>query len=92
MIKEKRGGKYRRQMLSPGYAGENDAGTPRFPGEGGIPIKREFKGSNLKEYTFSDKVHGTHTIVAESYPEALRIAETLGFTKRDYQKKRKRKS
>lgn len=91
MIKEKRGGKYHGQMRNPMFPNGQDAGVVREPGGGGEPIKREFVGTKMKEYTFSDEKHGTHTIVAISYPEALRIAKTLGFSKRDYQKKRYRR-
>ena len=50
-----------------------------------------FVGSNTKEYTFSDTQHGTHTITASSYEEALRIAKSMGFTEDDYQRKRRGK-
>lgn len=74
-----------------GYFGRNDAGIKMefTPNDAGI--KREFVGSNTKEYTFSDTEHGTHTIVAESYPEALRIAKSMGFTESDYKNKRRGK-
>lgn len=70
-----------------GHFDGNDAGTKHelTPGAGGN--KREFEGSRTKEYTFSDTEHGTHTITATSYPEALRIAESLGFTRGDYKKR-----
>lgn len=90
-IKTHRGGKYANQLYGNGYFGRNDAGTPRGIGLPGMPTKREFEGSKLTEFTFSDKLHGTHTIVAETYDEALRIAETLGFTKQDYKEKKRRR-
>lgn len=93
-IKEHRGGKYERYVdkahFGRGYFGVNDAGIPREPGTGGDPIKREFIGSNLQEYTFSDPVHGTHTFVVSSYEEALRLAKLFGFTYKDYKRRHKR--
>ena len=74
-----------------GYFGRDDAGNKRYKEGGSTPDKREFIGSGMEEYTFSDELHGTRTIVAESYPEALRIAESFGYTKDDY-KKRKSKA
>jgi len=71
-----------------GYFGRNDAGNPQFIGDRAGGIKREFVGSNTKEYTFSDKQHGTHTITASSYEEALRVAESMGYTASDYRKRR----
>lgn len=91
-IKLHRGGKYANDLYGRGYFGSNDAGTPRGPGPGGEPTKREFVGSRMREFTFSDEIHGTHTIVALSYEEAIRIAESLGFTKNDYKKKRRKGS
>ena len=70
-----------------GYFGRNDAGNRRYKGGGGEPVKREFIGSKTKEYTFSDTIHGTHTITAQSYEEALRIAESMGYTRGDYRKR-----
>lgn len=72
-----------------GYYGSNDAGVKRkFVGaEAGT--KREFIGSRTTEYTFYNEAHGTHTIAAESYEEALRIAESLGYTRGDYRKRRR---
>ena len=53
--------------------------------------KREFVGSKTKEYTFSDIIHGTHTITAESYTDALRIAESLGYKESDYKSRNKKR-
>lgn len=88
MKKVSRGGKYSHQLLAQGYFGRNDAGTPTVIGPGGQPTKREFIGSPSKEYIFSDEKHGTRIIVARSWEEALRIAKSLGFTQRDYKKRR----
>lgn len=88
--KGSRGGKYPKINAS-GYYGRNDAGTPRIMGQGGIPTKREFVGSPSEEYIFSSEKQGTRIIVARSYEEALRIAESLGFTQGHYKKKRKYK-
>lgn len=87
MIKRRIGGKYVRVTDADGYFGKNDAGNKRYKGGGGEPEKREFIGSNTKEYTFSDTIHGTHTITAQSYEEALRIAESMGYTRGDYRKR-----
>lgn len=71
-----------------GYFGRNDAGVrPEFiPKDWGTQVG--FVGSTTKEYTFSDMEHGTHTITAQSYQEALRIAESMGYTASDYKKRR----
>ena len=74
-----------------GYFGRNDAGIKREFTSNDAGIKREFIGSNTEEYTFSDTEHGTHTITAESYKEALRIAKSMGFTESDYKGKRRGK-
>lgn len=89
--KGKRGGKYSATVRGQGYFGNDNAGnrlafTPKDWG-----TEREFIGSQAKEYTFSDPTHGTHTITAESYQEALRIAESMGYTRGDYKKRRGRK-
>lgn len=73
-----------------GYFGRNDAGQRQnfVPKDWGTDVG--FVGSNTQEYTFSDELHGTHTITAESFPEALRIAESMGFTRGDYKKRGRR--
>lgn len=72
-----------------GYFGLNDAGQrPDFVPKGwGESVG--FVGSDTKEYTFSDTQHGTHTITAQSYEEALRIAGSMGYTASDYEKRRR---
>lgn len=81
-------GKYSGQnLVGRGYYGNDEAGNKRYAGGGGEPTKREFIGSNTQEYTFTDLTHGTHTIVAQSYTEALRIAESMGYTQGDYKKR-----
>lgn len=81
-------GKYRGVNLEGhGYYGSNDAGNKRYAGGGGEPVKREFQGSKIKEYTFFNPLYGTHTIPAKSFAEALRIANSLGFTRSDYKKR-----
>lgn len=74
-----------------GYFGRNDAGDhPEFvPKDWGDSVG--FVGSDTTEYTFSDRVHGTRTITAESFREALRVAESLGYTQSDYRPKKKGK-
>lgn len=73
-----------------GYFGNNEAGNRLdfVPKDWGV--NREFVGSKSREYTFSDTEHGTHTITAESYQEALRIAGSMGYTRGDYRKRRGR--
>lgn len=88
-IKKYRGGKYSFTRRGQGYFGNNDAGNPQYMGSATAGVKREFIGSNTKEYTFYEKEHGTHTITAESYEEALRIAESMGYTASDYKKRRR---
>lgn len=81
-------GKYHGVKLDgSGYFGRNDAGTKHELMPGSAGNRREFEGSRTKEYTFSDIEHGTHTIPATSYEEALRIAESMGFTRDDYKKR-----
>lgn len=72
-----------------GYFGNNEAGNSQSFASKTYGVKREFVGSKTKEYTFSDPEHGTHTITAESYQEALRIAESMGYTRGDYKKRRR---
>ena len=85
----KRGGKYGRvdseQLRRPD---EYDAGRRREAESDTAGQRRKFKGSKINEYTFSDTIHGTHTISARTFAEALRIAKLMGFTKGDYKRKR----
>lgn len=71
-----------------GYFGRNDAGNPQELGTKDWGTEREFVGSRTQEYTFSDRIHGTHTFTAVSYEEALRMAESEGYTASDYRKRR----
>lgn len=90
--KKRYGGKY--EKINPqgsGYYGNNTAGNTQEFSSKNWGTDVGFVGSNTKEYTFSDNVHGTRTITAESFPEALRIAESLGYTQSDYRKRRGRK-
>lgn len=84
-------GKYSSANLEgSGYFGRNDAGQRQnfTPKDWGTAVG--FVGSRTQAYTFSDKMHGTHTITAESFEEALRIAESMGFTRGDYRKRGRR--
>lgn len=74
-----------------GYYGNNEAGNKRYKQGGGEPTKRYFIGSQSKEYTFSDVEHGTHTFTATSFSEALRQAESMGYTRGDYEKRKKKR-
>lgn len=75
--------------IGQGYFGKNEAGQhPDFvPKDWGTAVG--FVGSRTQEYTFSNDEHGTHTITAESYDEALRIAKSMGYTRGDYKKRRR---
>lgn len=86
--KGKRGGKYSATVRGQGYFGRDTAGNPQEFGTRDWETKREFVGSRTQEYTFSDKIHGTHTFTAVSYKEALRMAESEGYTASDYRKRR----
>lgn len=74
-----------------GYFGRNTAGNPQEFGTKDWGTEREFIGSRTQEYTFSDKIHGTHTFTAISYEEALRMAESEGYTASDYKRRRRGK-
>lgn len=87
MIKRKIGGKYVRLASADGYYGREDAGIKRTIGSDEAGVKREFVGSKTREFTFSNRTYGTHTITAESFEEALRIAESMGFSRGDYKKR-----
>lgn len=89
--KGKRGGKRKLVNGGFGYYGNNTAGNPQEFSPKNYGVKREFIGSDTKEYTFSDRIHGTHTITADSYEEALRIAQSMGYTGSDYRKRPKGK-
>lgn len=87
-VKVRRGGKYADRLVNAdGYYGRNDAGTPDTftPKEAGT--KREFIGSDVKEYTFYSETKGTLTITAKTFEEALRIARTRGYRRKNYKGK-----
>lgn len=86
------GGKYSQgTQRGQGYFGRDTAGVQQefTPKERGT--EREFVGSRTQEYTFSDTEHGTHTFTAVSYEEALRMAESEGYTASDYRRRRRGK-
>ena len=72
-----------------GYFKRNSSGDKQTFVDKDAGIKREFVGSNTKEYPFYNEKHGTHTITAESFSEALRIAKSLGYTRADYRKRKR---
>lgn len=79
------GGKYSQgTQRGQGYFGRNTAGNPQEFVTRDWGTEREFVGSRTQEYTFSDKIHGTHTFTAISYKDALRQAEAEGYTASDY--------
>lgn len=79
-------GKYAGSLNGSEYDDENDVNkhqlVPRHARN-----KREFIGSRIEEYTFSNYKRGTRTISATSFKEALRIAKSLGFTRGDYKER-----
>ncbi len=88
MGKGKYGGKYPRvNRQGDGYYGTNEAGVRQEFTPKGWGTAMGFVGSDVEEYVFSNTVKGTRTITAKSYEEALRIAESLGYTVRDYKKR-----
>lgn len=70
-----------------GYYGNGDAGVKRDFTPNTAGVRREFVGSGIQEFTFSNTQVGTHTVTAKTFQEALRIAESLGFTRSDYKKR-----
>lgn len=74
-------------LVGRGYYGNDEAGNNRYAGGGGEPDKRGFVGSDTKEYPFFNPKYGTRIITAQSFPEALRKAKSLGFTRNDYKKR-----
>ena len=75
--------------LTPANAGNRTEGLG-----GGNTIKREFKGSGVKSYTFTRVINGirqTKTIRAHSVAEANRLAATQGFRTTDREVKRRKK-
>ena len=74
-----------------GYYGRNEAGNKQefVPKDAGNEVG--FKGSDTEEYIFSNPAHGTRTITADSFDEALRQAKIFGFTRSDYKNKRRRR-
>lgn len=85
------GGKYAGYKREPNPA---TAGTRREAGSDEGGIKREFKGSGVKSYTFTRVINGikrTQTIRAHSVKEANKIAATQGFKTTDREVKRRKK-
>lgn len=74
-----------------GYYGNNEAGNPQEFTEKNWGTQREFVSSRTQEYTFSNTEHGTHTFTAIRYEDALRMAESMGYTRSDYKPRRGRK-
>lgn len=92
-------------MAATGSRGGKRAGTVREPipntaGNrteglgGGAPLKREFKGSGVRSYTYTRIINGievTRTFRAHSVKEANKIAASAGFKTTDRKIKRRRK-
>ena len=74
-----------------GYFGRNEAGNLQgfVPKDYGQAVG--FVGSDTAEYTFFDPQHGTHTFTASSYEDALRMAESMGYTESDYESRRRKR-
>ena len=76
------GGKYAKRVS--GYYGNGEAGN-KTEGLGSFdPEKRGFVGSDSREYTFSDNIHGIITLTARNFEEAVRKAMALGYKRSDY--------
>lgn len=72
----------------------NDAGVEREFHAAQAGVKREFKGSDLREYIYTRIINGikfTRTVTAPNVKVADRIASILGFTSNDRAHNRKRK-
>jgi len=91
MAKSNSGGKYQlvKREPNPNTAGNRTEGLG-----GGQSTKREFKGSDVKSYTFTRVVNGvevTRTFRAHSVKDANRIAASAGFKTTDREIKRRKK-
>lgn len=89
----KSGGKHGPVSTLRGFT-PNDAGVPREAGAGGAPIKREFIGSGMKQYTYTRVINGikrTETFSAHNVEEADRIAKSLGYKANDRKVKKRKK-
>lgn len=87
-IKTHRGGKYQKGEREYGDYGTNTAGQKHELREKEWGTKREFKGSQLREYTFYSETRGTFTIRAKDYWDALRQAKARGYSRRSYRRKK----
>lgn len=86
-----RGGKHNGSLLGRGDFGRTDNfGQSHQLAEKEWGTKREFVGSGDKEYVFYSDTLGTLTISASSYWEALRIARSRGYSRKQYKKNRRR--
>lgn len=87
------GGKY--PKINESRNREFDNLRPDNIGEEGKSSDRKVESGfdNLRDdqYPFSDRVHGTIIITANSYPEALRQAKLRGYEESDYQGDKRRK-
>lgn len=70
-----------------GHYGRNTAGNRQEFNTKDYGTPRHFIGSDMQEYTFFNTKQGMHTITAESYEEAVRIAQSLGYSASDYKKR-----
>ena len=83
-VKRRRGGKHPRVVSDTvGYFGRNTAGTDReaLPNTAG---QSKTIGTGSKRFTFYNETHGTLTIWAESFVEALRQAKIRGYSRKNY--------
>ena len=87
MAKDRRGGKYGEGTSGRGDFGRDTAGQRHNLTEKEWGTKRKFVGSGDKEYTFYSETLGTLTISANSYWEALRIARSRGYSRKQYRRK-----
>lgn len=87
MAKIGRGGRYGSTTTGRGDFGTATAGQKHQLTEKEWGTKREFVGSGDKEYVFYSETLGTLTIAANSYWEALRIARSRGYSRKQYRRR-----
>lgn len=85
-----RGGKHNGSLLGRGDFGLDTAGQRHHLTKKEWGTKRQFVGSGDKDYVFYSETLGTLTISANSYWEALRIARSRGYSRKQYKKNRRR--
>ena len=87
MAKDTRGGKHGEGTSGKGDFGKDTAGQKHHLTEKEWGTKHRFVGSGDKEYTFYSEDKGTITVSANSYWEALRIARSQGYSRKQYRRR-----